>query len=245
MFPFCNLLYDTRRQRRRAVPPSTVSSVQLALAYLLERTPGGTLVQIGACDGAAGDPVSHFVRRGVMQAILVEPVTSNFEKLQQTYAGVPGVSLVQAAIAHHDGEVTMYRARAAGRWADDPWVSQVSSFDRKHLLRHGVRSHEIEEVTVPAISLPSLLTRFGIDKLDVLQIDVEGFDAEIVKMALSLPTPPDVINFERMHLTAAGIKAVFENLKRCGYTWTHDFFDTLALHHRFTQQWQSSLATNS
>jgi len=64
MFPFCNLLHDNRRQRRRAVPPSTVSSVQLTLAYLLEWTPGGTLVQIGACDGTAGDPVSHFVRRG-------------------------------------------------------------------------------------------------------------------------------------------------------------------------------------
>ncbi len=58
-----------------------------------------------------------------MQAILVEPVTSKFEKLQQTYAGVPEVSLVQAAIAHHDGEMTMYRVREAGRWVDDPWVS--------------------------------------------------------------------------------------------------------------------------
>lgn len=239
MFPFRNLFHDTRRQRRRAVPPSTFSSVQLALAYLLERTEGGTLIQIGACDGAAGDPVSHFVRRGVIQAILVEPVTSNFEKLQQTYAGVPGVSLVQAAIAHHDGVATMYRARAAGRWADDPWVSQVSSFDKKHLLRHGVRSEEIEEVTVPAISLPSLLARFGIEKLDVLQIDVEGFDAEVVKMALALPTPPDVINFERIHLTALGTRELFASLEQSGYTWTHDFFDTLALHKRFTQQWQA------
>ena len=39
---------------------------------------------------------------------------------------------------------------------------------------------------MPDISLPSLLACFGIEKLNVLQIDVEGFDAEAVKMALSL-----------------------------------------------------------
>jgi len=73
-----------------------------------------------------------------MQAILSEPVTSNFEKLRQTYADVPGVSLVQAAITYQDGKVTMHRTRAAGRWADDPWASQVSSCNKKHLLRHGI-----------------------------------------------------------------------------------------------------------
>lgn len=55
MFPFGNLFHDTRRQRRRAVPPSTFSSVQLALAYLLEQTPGGTLVQIDRRQQGAGE----------------------------------------------------------------------------------------------------------------------------------------------------------------------------------------------
>lgn len=189
--------------------------------------------------------MSHFVRRGVMQASLFEPVTSNFEKLRQTYADVPGMSLVQAAITYQDGKVTMHRTRAADRWADDPWASQASSLDKNHLLRHGIRSDEIEDFTVPDISLHSLLARFGIKKLNVLKIDVEGVDAEVVKIALSLPTPRDVINFERMHLTTPAIREIFVSLEQSGYTWTHDFFDTIALHNRFTQPWHTSTTANS
>ncbi|NBS33839.1 MAG: FkbM family methyltransferase [Planctomycetia bacterium] len=226
---------DTRRQLRRAVPPGTFSSVRLALAYQLARGVGGTLVQIGACDGTAGDPISQFVRRGVMRAVLVEPVEDHFRKLEKTYSGVAGVSLVQAAVAHEDGEAIMYRARRVGRWENDDWVGQVSSFDPKHLTRHGVKPTEIETISVPAISLASLLRQFEMNQLDFLQIDAEGFDAEVVKMAMELPDPPSVVNFERMHLTVASLKEVFGLLESRGYSWIHDRFDTLALHQRFTE----------
>ncbi len=229
---------DTRRQLRRAVPPATFCTVQLALAYQLARWSGGTLVQIGACDGTAGDPISQFLRRGVMRAILVEPVEAHFHELEKTYAGVAGVSLVRAAVAHQDGVATMYRARKAGRWEADEWVGQITSFDPSHLIKHGVRPAEIESVDVPAISLGSLLSQFGMHQIDFLQIDTEGFDAEVVKMALALPQTPSVINFERVHLTVAGLKEIFELLENHGYSWVHSSFDTLALHHRFTETWQ-------
>ncbi len=83
---------------------------------------------------------------------LVEPLEPNFRKLQRAYEGVRGVSLVQAAIAHEDGTATMYRAKDDGRWRDDKWVGQIASFERQHLLDHGVRRDEIEEVSVPALS---------------------------------------------------------------------------------------------
>jgi len=230
---------DTRRQLRRAVPPATFCGVQLALAYQLARGIAGSLVQIGACDGTAGDPISQFVRRGVMRAVLVEPVEAHFCELEKTYAGVAGVSLVQAAIAHEDGVATMYRARKAGRWETDEWVGQVTSFDPQHLTKHGVKPDEIEAIDVPAISLDSLLKQFEIEQLDFLQVDAEGFDAEVVKMALALPQTPSVINFERVHLTVADLKEVFGMLQSHGYSWVHDSFDTLALHRRFTATWQS------
>jgi len=34
--------------------------------------------------------------------------------------------------------------------------------------------------------LKSLLAKFALEKADILQIDTEGFDAEVVKMALAL-----------------------------------------------------------
>lgn len=239
MFGLTKIFSNTRREKRRAVPPTTFSSVQLALALHLAESQGGTFIQIGACDGIGGDPISHFVRRGVMRSILVEPVESNFLKLEQNYKEVPGVALVRAAIAHEDGYAAMYRAKESGRWRGNGWVGQVASFDRGHLLRHGVRPEEIELVTVPAITFATLLRRFDVEAIQFLQIDTEGFDAEVVKMALALPRTPDVINFERMHLTATAMREVFLKLEQHDYTWTHDTCDTLALHRRFTERWQN------
>lgn len=231
-------LFDTRRSRRKAVPQTTFSSVQLAMAYYLTQSQDVVLVQVGACDGVHGDPIRPFLEKTSIRAILVEPLDSNFQKLEKLYGESANVSLVQAAISHEDGDSTFYRGKEAGRWVGSEWVGQVASFDKKHLHRHGLRPEEIEAVVVPSMTISTLCNRFGLQKIDFLQVDAEGFDAEVVKMALDVSPVPSVINFERMHLTTDAIKDLFRCLKDHGYQWTHDTYDTLALHNRFVEKMQ-------
>ena len=226
------LLQWTPYEVRRRLPSSTFEAVRLAVAHHACRNPGGTILQVGAFDGRSGDPLSAFLRAGGARAILVEPIEENFRMLQRTYDSVGGITLVQAAIARGDGVATMYRAASAGRWQGDPWVGQIASFDRRHLLKHGVRRGEIEAVVVPALSLASVLDRCGAESLAFLQVDAEGFDAEVVGMALALPATPDFINFEHLHLGRRQVADVCRSLERHGYGWIHGACDTLAIHER-------------
>jgi hypothetical protein len=90
-------------------------------------------------------------------------------------------------------------------------------------------------VEVRAVRLDTLLAEHGFDRLDILQVDTEGFDGEVVKMALDLKVRPTCINFEHVHLTDADLAEVFKKLGDSGYVWTHDGWNTLALHESFTR----------
>ncbi len=214
---------------RRRPPPVTLDASILAISYAFSARPGGTLLQIGAFDGVSNDPVHQFLQTGKAKAILVEPIPHNFRRLEATYAGLKEVCLVEAAIAHQDGNATIYRVKNEGRWHDNEWVGQISSFKIQHLLKHGIGRDEIEEITVNTISLGTLLSNYQLNAVDFLQIDTEGFDAEVVRMALALPTTPDFINFEHRHLVKHEADDLFRQLERHGYLWVRGEYDTLAV----------------
>lgn len=226
-----------RRHEERILPDATFETIKLALAYFLESKPLPTFVQVGACDGVSGDPAHNFIRQGRIKAVLIEPIEQSWVKLRKTYEGVPNVSTVHAAVGNQDGEVTLFRVKETGKTVDKFWATQLASFNRAHLVAHGVPDHEIEAVQVPSLTLKTLISQHGMAKIDLLQIDTEGFDAEVVKMALDLPAPPDVINFENVHLTPDATDEVFNRLKKSGYVWTHDKWDTLAIHQGLVERW--------
>lgn len=218
-----------RRGCERLLPPHTIDNVRLVLAYYQAVKEFPTFVQIGACDGVSGDATCDFVQNGKMRSVLVEPISELYSQLSETYANKPNVTCIQAALALEDGEITLYKVKAGAVSLDRYWSSQLSSFSREHLLKHRIAPEEIEEVRVPAVTLSTLIDSVGVSSIDVLQIDTEGFDGEVVKMALGLESPPECINFENTHLSATVADDVFSLLESRGYVWTHDEWNTLAL----------------
>jgi hypothetical protein len=73
------------------------------------------------------------------------------------------------------------------------------------------------------------VTELGLTRIDLLQIDVEGFDAQVVRMALKLPVLPDCIHFEHLHLGNADRKPLFDSLHSSGYLLGYDAWNVLAL----------------
>ncbi len=234
-----------RRQAEQTLPPSCLESIHLVLAYYCMSNSEPTLVQIGACDGVSGDPIYNFVRQGRMRAVLVEPIGERFRKLNQAYQGVPNLTTIQAAIGKKDGSATLYKVREDGKALDAFWSQQLASFQKSHLLKHGVPEEEIESVEVPCLTLGSLLAKCNLTGIDCLQVDTEGADAEVVKMALELPVMPECINFENAHLTAPAATELFATLKAHGYVWIHAGSNTLAVHARLIERWESAVASLS
>lgn len=226
-----------RREVTKSLPPATFDSIKLALAYYSESTTHANLLVVGACDGVSGDPSHDFIKSGRIHAILVEPIEQSFQKLTQVYAGMPNVTLIRAAIARHEGEMTIYKVKEGASSIDAYWGSQLASFDKKHILKHRVADNDIESVVVPCLSLASLSAKCNFESIDILQVDTEGFDAVIVKMALELTPVPECISFENEHLDDCARREVFQLLEQHGYVWTHDNWNTLALHDRLIQRW--------
>jgi FkbM family methyltransferase len=215
---------------RRWLPEVTLEPLDLVLQSYDAKRKQIIIVQVGACDGATSDPIRHQVEKGSTRAILIEPNPFAFARLQKTYAGVPNVTLIQAAIGEQDGEAHLYRVKQTETPDSEADLTLViASFFREHLENHGKKDHEIERITVPCRSLSSLVAELGLNKIDLLQIDAEGFDATVVRMALNMPVRPDCINFEHVHLKTTDRQPLFELLKAKGYLLSYDTWNILAM----------------
>ena len=199
-------------------------------------------VQIGANEGDQSDALSQSVRAHGLRGILVEPQAHAFAQLSANYADQPQVILEHAAIAATDGEATMFKARPAF-WARHGFpgtASEITSLDRAHIRRHvelfgGTRLAEdeaayLESETVPALTLTSLLAKHGVARVDLLQIDTEGFDYEILKMIDWSAPGPALIYFESIHLNEADRLAAWALLRENGYTlFAANSYNTVAI----------------
>jgi FkbM family methyltransferase len=238
-----NLMATRSFEIRRSLPVITLEPLELVLALYGMRDQRMTIVQVGACDGITGDPLRHHIARISSRAILVEPNPIAFARLRKAYAGQSNVTLVQAAIGEQDGEADFYRIRSTGIPDTEVDVRlQIASFYRKHLERHGKRAEEIERITVRCRTLSSVLAEVGVDQIDLLQVDAEGFDAAVVSMALNMPVVPGCINFEHKHLTSPNRKSVFDSLKCKGYLVGYDSINVLALQKPLLEQFLQSRA---
>lgn len=229
---------------RWRLPVVTLEPLDLVLAGYEARGEAITLIQVGACDGITNDPIRPLVTKSSTRAILIEPNPYAFARLQKSYAGLPNVTLIQAAIGDQDGEAHLYRIKTTDpRDAAVDLTLQIASFYREHLERHGKKAHEIERITVPCRSLSSLVTELGLAKIDLLQIDAEGFDAAVVRMALAMPVRPACLNFEHVHLKAAERQPLFALLQAHDYLLGYDAWNVLALQTSVLEAWKKSKGT--
>ena len=56
----------------------------------------------------------------------------------------------------------------------------ITSFDRNHLIKHGVKKKDIIKESVKSISIKDLIYKHKLNTFDLLIIDAEGYDGNIV-----------------------------------------------------------------
>ncbi len=174
------------------------------------------VVQIGAFDGHSGDQLHKWIVRYSWAGILVEPQPRVFSALQQTYADQPQLDLRNVAVATTPGPRTLYTVRDD---ADVPgWAGQVASFDEKHVSSKGLSetgAEITESLTVECVTFAELLS--GVERVDLLQIDVEGYDAELLRQFDFDTYLPAIVRFENAHLSANDHNASISRLIGYGY----------------------------
>jgi FkbM family methyltransferase len=153
-------------------------------------------VQIGANDGVSFDWISSFIREHRLRGVAVEPLPDVFAELCRNYRDYPDVTLVNVAIHRSLREVTLYRVHPDKTAGLPDWAKTIASLDPQHHLKSAMPSEVIVAETVPAIPLEELLDGHGITRIDLLQIDVEGYDYEIIRMIDFDRIRPALIRFE-------------------------------------------------
>ena len=174
-------------------------------------------IEVGANDGIDHDPIHEHVIRHGWSGVCVEPLPEPYAKLQQTYAGVPGVRCLQAAISDVVGEATMHVG-------DNTKLASLVP-DRNALTRQSATS----TFTVPTTTFTDVLGAAGNPRVDVLQIDTEGYDWHVLRTFDLATHGPVVINMEFYCLPLSERISTFALLRQHGYAYRFDGMDLLAV----------------
>lgn len=185
--------YDLVRNSRR-----THYSYHNLLDRLLERKFMFQFIQIGGCDGKSFDPLYPYLQsyKGKVHGVIVEPVESYVDEITDVYSGYKGIKILRKAIHTEKENMLFYRADMSHSDKLPEFAKGVASFNKSHLIKFNIPKEHIIEEEVPCISMMELIKAENIASLDLLQIDAEGYDAEIIKSLDFRCLKPSVIHFE-------------------------------------------------
>jgi FkbM family methyltransferase len=231
-----------RRVQRRLAGPKL-------LRAFADLYPEAFFVEVGSNDGEQHDHLRPFIRSLPWSGIMVEPVPYVFERLQANYGDLDRVVLENVAIADRDGLLPFYHlaeAPASEREEMPRWYDGIGSFSKQVVLDHAGHIPDIEsrlvQRDVRTVTLGSLCRAQGVDRIDLLLIDTEGYDYELIKSIDLAEQHPRLIIYEHFHLSPGDRAECRRLLERHGYETMEEGFDTWCLdpapEDRLTKAWR-------
>jgi FkbM family methyltransferase len=207
----------------QAQPSDYFFSVQRAASVLFKgKKP--FFINIGANDGVVFDPVFEYVMPNGWPGILIEPIPEAVRKLSENYKNHPGgVSIVQAAVAEYNGSITMRRVDPKkeadiGVWA--PYIAEIKNHRTPYnLSQQSEVAPYMVDVECECKTLQTILDECHATKLDLIEIDTEGYDYMVLKQVDFARYKPSIIHFEYAQLPDQERGAVKMLLRDHGYVY--------------------------
>ena len=187
-------------KNKRLISTHSVQNIKNFLSKLFIENRINNIVQIGANDGVRFDDLNEFINKYKIQSLLVEPIKNNFNKLKKKYINSNFVMLENSAIFTSTKDLFLYKVEEKYLHYYDIHIPGITSLDKNHLLKHGVKLKHIVKESVNAITIIELLNKYNIKNLDLLYIDAEGYDGNIVLDFLSDSLLKPIIIFEYIHV---------------------------------------------
>lgn len=179
-------------------------------------------IEIGANDAVVGDPLCPFFKNPHWRGIMVEPVPYVFERLQQNYGSCDRFILENSAISESNGTRDFFYLDRDQKDAQMPeWYDKIGSFYREAVVKHSHTIPDIEQrvrsMQVNCITFADLLKKHGVEKIDLILIDVEGYDYEMLKLIDVGRYTPGMVIYEETLLSRDDRAAGKQLLKDAGY----------------------------
>jgi FkbM family methyltransferase len=182
------------------------------------------VLKIGANDGIHNDPLADFMLHDSrFRGVLVEPIPMYAKLLAANYESTGRFKIEQVAITAEPGSKTMYFVNEGSTDHNGNTIPAlyrgVASLYRSHVEKHlppAMRS-AIAEVSVECVTVSILLARNSFVRVDLVQIDAEGYDFIVVKQLDFSVIRPKIVIFERKHLSKEDQLAAKEHMTNAGY----------------------------
>ena len=207
------------------------------LSELITSVGNCQFIQVGANDGSLNDPLIKFIIKKYLKGVMIEPQPQIFEKLKINYEklDLDGIFLENIAIDRDSGFRNLYTVKNPSN-PEDLWAHAAASFDRTHIEKMlsqdslNASGGCIEKVAVRCENFEYILDKYQISKLDLLQIDAEGYDFELLKIFPFCKVTPRIIHFEHIHLNEIDRDTSLKFLHNLGYSFIVEYFDITAVH---------------
>ena len=204
-------------KNNRLISNYSLLNIKKILSELFNQTKIGSIVQIGANDGVRFDELNEFINKHKTECLLVEPIKENFEELSKKYDDSKFVKLENSAISIDDEISFLYKVNMENIAQYGDHIPGITSFNKHHLLKHGVKNEHIIKQKIKTISIKQLFTKHEIKNLDLFYVDAEGYDGKIVlDFLLNIKLRPIII-FEYVHVNNNILNDLLVELKKNGY----------------------------
>lgn len=206
---------------------------QFYLKEILEKNfPKGkefSILLVGANDGVSHDFLFEFLTERKVQGIAIEPLKDIFKKLENNFSLFPNIKLVNKAVHPFSKKAVIFRVDPSKRNLVPYWAEGIGSLIPNHHKKSGISKEYIIEEKVEAESLMNIVQNFKGDSFDLLQIDVEGYDFEILKMINFKAIKPKIIKYEFCNLSVKDNQAAKKTLEYLGYFLFNEGNDMIAV----------------
>ena len=131
-------------KNNRVIESNTFLTIDKILNSLFIEKKINCLIQIGANDGLRFDILNKYIKKYKVKSILVEPIKKSFNDLVKNFESYENVIFENVAISVNNQISHLYKInpKKEGEYCGEHFKG-IMSFDKKHLLKHGVKKNDI------------------------------------------------------------------------------------------------------
>ena len=205
-------------KNQRSLDSYNLINTRLILKLIFDNNNIKSLIQIGANDGKRFDEISSFIKKNhELKAILVEPVKKYFVQLKENYKDFKNIKFENSAISKNNEINFLYCVKDKFLANYQDHIKGINSHEMKHLLNHNVKKSHIEKIKVETLTFENLLKKYDFTEIDLLYIDVEGYDDKIVLDFLDNSQLRPILIFEYIHIKNTSFKILIKKLLDLNY----------------------------
>jgi FkbM family methyltransferase len=205
-------------KNNRIIENNTYLTINKVLNFLFSDNKINCLIQIGANDGLRFDILNQYIKKYKIKSILVEPIKKTFDDLVENYNNYNNVIFENVAISVNNQISHLYKINhSKEKKYRSEHFKGIMSFDKNHLIKHGVKKNDIIKEDVQSTSINNLIKKHNLDMVDLLFIDAEGYDVDIIEDFFKTSLLRPIIIFEYLHASNQKFNDLVNSLNKNKY----------------------------